>query len=116
MLAVACAGLLASGCTNTVQVGRNRTVAVSLTEYRVRPDSIAATAGSVTFLVRNDGLLTHNLTVTRGSRTIAATAPIPPGGSARLTVDLSRGTYTVASAIQSDQALGEHGTLQVRGR
>jgi hypothetical protein len=84
-------------------------------EYRLRPDRIQARPGPLTLEVRNLGRLTHNLAIFEDGRTspLATTAPVPPGGAAMLSVTLVRGTYTIASTIQEDRALGEHGTLTI---
>jgi hypothetical protein len=115
LLLVGALALLAAGCgrTHVLTVGPARQVRVTLTEYRLRPDAVRARAGRVTFLVRNLGRLTHNLVVTLpgSSGVVGTTAPIPPGGRATLAVALPAGTYTIASTIQSDEALGARGTV-----
>src|SRR5690348_17114204 len=72
---VAAAALLAaapplSGCGHTTTVGAGRTVAVALTEYRVRPQSVQAAAGELTIVVHNYGRLTHNLVVSSQGQVI----------------------------------------------
>ena len=86
---------------------------MSLSEYRLRPNSVATSSGTLTIVAHNYGLLTHNLAITQGATTFGATKPIAPGGSATLTVTLPPGTYTLKSTILSDDALGENGTLTV---
>jgi hypothetical protein len=108
--------LVLSGCGATRIVGAERTVQVALSEYRVTPQRISVPAGPVTFLVHNFGRLAHNLAISSGGRIEAETAPIRPGASAVLTVDLSAGGYIIASNLFDDQTLGAYGTLIVRGR
>jgi hypothetical protein len=112
------ASLLATitACGTTRVVGPERTVQVTLTEYRVTPQRIIAQSGPITFLVHNFGRLAHNLAVTLGGKVVAETSPIRPGSSAVLTVDLSRGSYIIASNLFDDQTLGAYGTLDVSGR
>jgi plastocyanin len=105
---------VAAGCAGTHIVGAHRTVFVALTEYRLSPQSVQARAGRLTIYVKNDGRLTHNLAVLRGSRASGSTQPIAPGHHARLTLVLRSGTYVVASTMLSDQALGLYGTLVVK--
>ena len=69
--------------------------------------------GLVTIIVHNVGKLTHNLVITEGDQQIDGTPPIWPGATQQLLVALSPGTYTMASTLFSDQALGEYGTLTV---
>ncbi|MGA2925316.1 MAG: hypothetical protein ABSG43_04875 [Solirubrobacteraceae bacterium] len=102
-----------AGCGNTDVLGQARTLYVALSEYRVAPQSAQADPGQLTILVHNYGRLTHDLVVSRSGRTDASTRPIPPGQSAELTLTLTRGSYLLASSIQSDQTLGAYGTLRV---
>jgi len=86
---------------------------MALSEYRLNPQSVRASAGIVSIIVHNYGRLTHNLVVSEGGQTVAGTQPIPPGDSSELDLDLAPGTYLMASTIQSDQTLGAYGTLSV---
>jgi hypothetical protein len=110
----ACLAMIAAGCGTTEVVGSGRQLTVALTEYRLRPQSAAISAGPVTFVVHNYGRLTHNLVVFMNGRPQDSMHPIPPGGSGDLTVYLGAGRYTLASTVQSDQALGVYGRLAVR--
>jgi len=87
---------------------------VALTEYRVMPQSIRASSGQLTILVRNDGRLTHNLVVSSNGQPVGSTPPIAPGASTSVAVDLVPGKYVMSSTILGDQALGEYGTLTIR--
>jgi plastocyanin len=104
---------LISGCGRTAVVGSSRTLQVALTEYRLKPQSVRASAGLLTIVVHNYGVLTHNLVISSSGQPTAATAPIWPGDSTELTVALAPGTYQMASTILSDQTLGAYGTLRV---
>jgi hypothetical protein len=104
---------LLCGCGQTHVVGSDRTLQISLTEYRLAPQSIRATAGTLTILVRNYGRLTHNLVIALRGHPEGSTKPIPPGQTAVLTITLAPGTYLMSSTILSDQALGAYGTLSV---
>ena len=109
------AGLAATlcACGTTTTVGANHSLAIGLTEYRLSPQKAQASAGELSLYVRNRGRLTHNLAVTGAGQTVAATKPIRPGQSAWLYLDLAPGSYTMASTMFSDQALGQYGTLVV---
>jgi plastocyanin len=104
-----------AGCQRTERVGADRTVSIALSEYRLAPGKVRATAGLLTFVVHNYGRLTHNLAVTQNGQADGATTPIPPGSTAELTVDLPAGTYSLVSTLFEDQSLGLHGTLTVTG-
>jgi hypothetical protein len=121
--------LTTAACTQTESLAAGRTLQVALTEYRLRPDSVSSTSGALMIVAHNYGRLTHNLTISDGAGTVAGTKPIPPGGSATVcssssgpgaarsesvcSVTLAPGTYTMASTILSDEALGIYGTLKV---
>ena len=100
-------------CGGGVHVGADRTVRISLHEYRLRPDRITAASGRLTVLARNYGVVTHSLTILRGGTTIASTRAIAPGHTGSLTVTLAPRTYSLASTVHTDQDLGADGTLTV---
>jgi Flp pilus assembly protein CpaB len=104
-----------AGCTHSVTASPRRPVTVTLMEFGLRPDSIRATVGTLTFQVQNLGRLTHNFVIEPAGQAapVASTAPIPPGTSTTLTVTLPAGRYTIASTIQQDTALGQDGALSV---
>jgi hypothetical protein len=113
--ATASAALVAAagGCGHTSAVGPTRTLRLALSEYRVVPQSVIAEPGDLTLIIANEGRLTHNLTITIGATVVGETPPIMPGASSELLLNLSRGTYVMASTMFSDQALGAYGTLRV---
>jgi plastocyanin len=106
---------VAAACGRTAVVGRDRTLNVGVTEYRLTPESARVSAGWLTIAVHNYGKLTHNLAVSSDGQTEASTKPVWPGQTAWLTVALSPGRYQIASTLLSDQALGAYGTLTVTG-
>jgi hypothetical protein len=108
------AGLLA-GCSHTQTASASRKLDLSLTEYHLNPQDIQATTGYLLIVVRNNGSLTHNLSISQDGQAIASTEPIPPGHAAELAVDLAPGNYSMASTLFSDQSLGAYGTLTVGG-
>jgi hypothetical protein len=114
-LVAACSALFA-GCAHVQHVGSSRTVDIALSEYRLKPDNIRVTSGYLDIHVRNFGRLTHNLVISSNGQTAGATAPIWPGQGAELTLSLPPGTYSMASTMLSDEALGAYGTLKVTAR
>ena len=79
----------------------------------MNPQDVSVSTGTLTMLIHNYGRLTHNLLVTENGTSIASTHGIPPGGEAELDLSLAPGTYLMTSTIQSDQALGQYGTITV---
>jgi Cupredoxin-like domain len=104
---------LLSGCGSTHRVGANRTLDLAVSEYRLTPSSAQVSAGVLTLVVHNYGILTHDLQVSSGSQVTAATKPIWPGQTAVLALNLAPGKYEITSSLLSDQALGVYGTLTV---
>ena len=113
LLVIVLSAVLIGGCGHTHVVGSSRTVDVALTEYRLIPQDVRASAGQVTLLVHNYGRLTHNFVVSLDGQQQGQTPPLAPGDSVGLTLTLSPGTYSMASTLLSDQALGAYGTLKV---
>ena len=103
-----------AGCGHSAVVGPHRALHVSLSEYRINPQSVRAPAGLLDIFVRNYGRRTHNLVLTLDGQAEASTKPLWPGGTQQLTLSLAPGTYHMASTILDDEALGEYGTLVVR--
>jgi hypothetical protein len=114
-IALALLALAVTACQQTKTVGASRTVSVALSEYRLAPSEVRASAGLLTFMIHNFGRLAHNLAVTENGMPAGATKPIPPGSTAELTLFLPRGTYSMVSTLFDDQSLGLHGTLTVTG-
>jgi plastocyanin len=113
-LLAACASLLL-GCSHAQVVGSSHTLHLAVSEYRLSPQDVHASAGDLTIYVRNDGRLTHNLVISHDGQPAASTQPIRPGQTAALTMYLLPGTYSMASTLFSDQVLGAFGTLKVSG-
>jgi uncharacterized cupredoxin-like copper-binding protein len=101
-----------AGCSHTV-AARNEVVQIALTEYRMIPQSVRVPEGLLIVYAHNYGRLTHNLVVTRGTRTAGSTQPIRPGQTGQLILTLTPGKYLMASTILSDRDLGIYGTLTV---
>jgi len=113
-LALITATALAAGaCTNTVVVRHGRVLELAVGEYRLAPQSVRIAAGLLTIVVHNEGRLAHNLAVSEDGQLVGETSPILPGRVAYLPIDLSPGTYVIASTLFSDQVLGAYGTLTV---
>ena len=111
-LALTLAWTLAA-CDHTIRVGGGRTLHVTLSEYRITPDTVRAYAGTLTIDVRNIGTRTHNLAVSLGNYNEVVSPDLTPGGTATVIVNLSPGQYMMRSLIVNDQALGEWGMLDV---
>src|ERR1700755_2824873 len=93
---------------------RDGRLALVVREYAELPRKLEAPAGRVTFVLRNRGILDHDLAVKRGVHTLAHLAPVAPGGSGTVSVRLRPGTYLLTCTLWRHGQLGEHATLIVR--
>jgi len=84
-------------------------VQVQEKEYRITLSPAKVAHGSVTFDVKNVGRLPHNLTIQGGK----ATPNINGGGSAKLTVTLKPGSYTLYCSVPGHRQLGMVAKLTV---
>jgi hypothetical protein len=92
---------------------RGGVVSLTLKEFRIMPQNVDAHAGAITFVVRNTGILAHDLRVKKGTRTLGGTTTIAPGGTQRKTMHLSQGHYRIVSTLRRDESLGQYGQLIV---
>jgi uncharacterized cupredoxin-like copper-binding protein len=79
------------------------TVTATESEFKIAVSSTSFKAGKVTFDVKNDGKIEHDLAIKGMS---AATKLIPPGGSATLTVTLKPGSYELYCSVPGHEAAG----------
>jgi plastocyanin len=118
------AALVATGCGGAIAYTRapERRVDVRLDEYRVLPEHIQVTAGSVTITAHNVGRLTHNLVVVQFKRPLGnedekqygqPTKTLFPGETASTTVALRPGKYRLICTISNHDNLGQYAELKV---
>jgi uncharacterized cupredoxin-like copper-binding protein len=138
LVSLAAAGALAAaaaGCGNSVSAstGHKTTPAttpttgapihVTLAEWAVKPSSVRAAAGDVTFAVRNNGKVPHELVVLRtakradalgtGSRIAESghageTGDIAPGSAKTVTIRLPAGHYALVCNLPGHYMSGMH--------
>jgi len=84
-------------------------VQVQEKEFKIALSPRTVHAGTVTFVVKNVGKVAHNLTVQGGK----ATPNINGGGSAKLTVTLKKGSYTLYCSVPGHRQLGMVAKLTV---
>jgi len=81
---------------------KGTTVQVQEKEFAIALSRHTVPHGSVTFVVKNVGHTAHNLIVQGGK----ATPNINPGGTAKLTVTLKKGSYTLYCGVPGHRQLG----------
>jgi len=115
--AVGIALVAATGCGEPDPVAVDgATLRLTLSEYRVAPQAVRVAAGRVELVVRNDGTMVHRLQLRTADRTraLASTAPLRPGETAQLAVELPPGRYVATCPLDRHDTLGEHGTIEAR--
>jgi plastocyanin len=83
------------------------TIAVSETEFKIAVPSTTLTPGKYTFVVKNAGKLAHDL-VFEGPNVSGheGTPLIQPAGTAKVTVSLTKGDYTLYCSVDGHRAAG----------
>jgi uncharacterized cupredoxin-like copper-binding protein len=88
--------------TTTTAKPKATTVEVKETEFKIALASTELKAGTVTFDVKNDGKIQHDLAIVGGKKTEL----IDPGGTAKLTVTLKPGKYELYCSVPGHKTAG----------
>jgi len=78
------------------------TVNVKEVEYKITLSPARVHHGAVTLVVKNAGKIPHNLTIQGGKHT----PNIGPGKTAKLTITLKKGAYTLYCSVPGHRQLG----------
>ncbi len=92
--------------------GGGTIVNVAASNFAFSLDTTRASAGAVTFVVRNDSPAEHDFAI-RGQGVDRKTPMLKRGETASLTVELRPGTYTYVCTVGGHERLGMHGTFTV---
>lgn len=92
-----------------------KTIHVTESEWKVVvPAAQGLTTGTYTFDVKNAGKIPHDLTITGGQASgVQKTPLIDPGGDAKLTVHLAKGSYTLYCSVPGHRQLGMQTQISV---
>lgn len=98
------------------QAGPAATVRVREVEFKISPvPATVPKAGKVTFVVENAGKIQHDLALQGAGVSAATKTPlISPGQTAKLTVTLAAGTYTLYCTVPGHRAAGMVAKLVVK--
>lgn len=88
--------------TSTAPKPRATTDQASETEFKIALGSTELKAGKITFDVKNDGKIPHDLAIKGGEKTKL----IQPGGSAQLNVTLKPGKYHLYCTVPGHEQAG----------
>jgi plastocyanin len=97
----------------TAVAAQGTVVNVTEKEFSIALSEATFTPGVYTFVVKDDGAVSHNLNIKGPGITDAATSKISAGGSASVTVTLASGTYELWCSIGSHKASGMDMTITV---
>jgi uncharacterized cupredoxin-like copper-binding protein len=93
-----------------------KTIAVTETEFKIQlPALTQLQGGKYTFVVKNAGKIQHDLAISGGS--VAGNDKTPllnPGQTAKLTVSLQTGNYTLWCTVPGHKAAGMVAKLSIR--
>ena len=92
--------------------GNGPSVNVAARDFAFSLDTAEIKAGTVTFVVKNNGSMPHDFEI-RGDGVTQKTEMLDPGETASLTVDLQPGTYTYVCTVGGHNFLGMKGTFTV---
>lgn len=114
-LAACAAGLaaagLAAGAALAGGAAATKTVTVTLKEFKLVPSTTKLAAGKTTFVAVNRGTFPHALAL-KGAAS-GRTAVIKPGATARFTVTLRNGSYTLWCPVGTHASAGMKVTFRV---
>ena len=113
-LALPAAALPACGGEQPAARVRDGRVAVTIEDFRYRPQQLRAAPGRIAFDLVNRGRLAHTFRVERGEAIVAKVSSLLPGDRARKTVRVRKGEYRFFCALSNHEELGMYGTLVVR--
>ena len=94
---------------------RAKTITVTEKEFHITVSAKKVAPGSVRFVVKNTGKLSHALEIAGPGVKGKRTPLIKPGRSATLAVTLRAGTYTLWCPVPGHAALGMKTSLTVGG-
>lgn len=98
------------------------TVHVTLSEFKIEPQSISVKRGAITFVVTNKGTQAHNLAVEtiiprsgdEQTQLLVGVKAMQPGQTNSNSYTLPPGKYRWRSSLANDDDLGMYGVIEVR--
>jgi uncharacterized cupredoxin-like copper-binding protein len=110
LLSLACGGSGGGGGGSSQPAGSTK---VTMTDFKFDPSDLKVKSGKVSFLLVNNGGVSHDLVVTSSDgKTVARSELVQPGNSTVLTVDnLAAGDYKFICDQPGHADQGMKGTL-----
>lgn len=107
-------GSSSSSASSSSSSGGSSTINVTEKEYKITLSESTVKAGNVTFDIKNDGTIDHDIEVLQGTKSFGKTDLIKPGSTATLKVNLPAGSYDVICTVSGHRALGMDTKLTVQ--
>ncbi len=111
LTATACGGGGQQGGGQQGGASSASTVTVSEKEWMMEDQPAKVKAGTIKFVVKNDGTIEHNFVIKELNQEVATS--IQPGQSKEASITLKPGTYTLICNIPGHEDAGMHTTLTV---
>ena len=89
-------------------------IEVKLSDFKIMPSRMAASAPRVRFLIKNEGMFTHSLELML-DRDLFSSPKIGPGQTGFFDVDVRPGTHELTCPITGHAVRGQRATIVVRG-
>lgn len=115
-LAIAASALIGCGAERkqrTVTL-TGSAVEIAADQYYFDPSHVIARRGRLDITYVNKGNLLHNLVLLSGAQRVAKASPLEPGNTAKLSVRLKPGKYTLLCTVGDHEDLGMRGEVEVR--
>lgn len=87
-------------------------IQIGLNDFRLVPNEVVATAGTVTFVLKNEGRYTHDFRV-EGSGIDERAPKVGRGRTFEWQIDLEPGTYRISCPISNHADRGMVGSLEI---
>lgn len=128
-IAAAVVGVAATGVVTAGAVTSSKVVPVKLNEYNILPAKQAAPAGKVTFVLTNNGKLTHEFVVVKTAKpagnllkgneadetgAVGEVGELKPGQTKKLTLTLKTGHYALLCNLPNHYRAGQFADFYVR--
>ncbi len=113
---LAALGLVAAAaCGGSSSPSPAGSVRVKMTEFKLSPAVIDASAGKAALMVENDGTIAHDVVVQDASgKVVAKSELLQAGGSSVLKLEeLPAGTYTISCDVPGHRTSGMLGSLTI---
>jgi plastocyanin len=112
-IAAAAVALAGCGGEESARVPGDQ-VAVVLDDFSIRPQTIRARPGRLTFTIENRGRIGHNFHLVRGGREPLEVKTVFPGDTRTAGARLRRGEYRMVCTVSNHEELGMYGKLVLR--